>query len=44
MSQEISVTCPYCSKVQVVKLGGVNQYYESIVRCANKECDKEFAL
>ena len=44
MSNTINAECPYCHKVSIVEVGGVNQYYESIVKCQNEECEKEFCL
>lgn len=44
MNNVLNVICPHCFKESIVEVGGVNQYYESIVKCQNEECGEEFAL
>ena len=43
-SNNIVVVCPYCKKESDVEIGGVNEFYESIVKCKNKMCEREFVL
>lgn len=41
---KLSVVCPYCKEVVVVEVGGVDQYYESIVDCPLEDCGGRIAL